>query len=353
MSAVMIEVAENPLQLADRRLIGGAGSGKSTALAARAARLAALGRRVLVLSFNVTLANRLRSMVDAHARDLGANPTLVACANFHSFCTRVVQDAEILGAHLAAPPGMPWTVGIVAKATQAYEHGYGDRYDAVLVDEGQDFTPEWWDLLRHRVLADDGETLVAVDPTQDIYDRVEWLEAADGDSSSGFTLPGECVRLDESLRMPNDLLALSTNFAGTHLDGDAVVSTPIVAEDAGSVRADRRRARAGTRSRCRARGRSDAGGVSDAVARRRLVRLRLSPRRRGGRPGHRGGRYPGPPHLQSRSRCTPSPPQAPVLARCRRREGLHRAQPEGLAVSCGRPRDRCRRLAPVGSRTSQ
>ena len=119
----------------------------------------------------------------------------------------------MLGAHLAAPPGMPWTVGIVAKATQAYEHGYGDRYDAILVDEGQDFTPEWWDLLRHRVLADDGETLVAVDPTQDIYDRVEWLEAADGDSPTGFTLPGECVRLDESLRMPNDLLALSTDFA--------------------------------------------------------------------------------------------------------------------------------------------
>ena len=236
MSSVMIDVAENPLQLADRRLLGGAGSGKSTALAARAARLAALGRRVLVLSFNVTLANRLRSMVDAHARDVGANPTLVACANFHSFCTRVVQDAEILGAHLAAPPGMPWTVGIVAKATQAYENGYGPRYDAILVDEGQDFTSEWWDLLRHRVLADGGETLVAFDPTQDIYDRVEWLDTADGDSPTEFTSSGGCVRLDESLRMPNDLLTLATDFAGTRLEGDAVVSTPIVAEDAGTVR---------------------------------------------------------------------------------------------------------------------
>ena len=236
MSAVMVEIAENPMQLHHRRIVGGAGSGKSTALAARAARLAANGRRVLVLSFNVTLANRLRSMVDAHARDIGANPTLVTCANFHSFCTRVVQDAEVLGAHLAAPSGMPWTVGIVAKAIQAYEHGYGSRYDAILIDEGQDFTAEWWEPLRNRVLASGGETLVAVDATQDVYDRVSWLDETDEDGATAFTLPGECVRLDESLRMPNDLLTLSAEFAGSMLEGDVVVSTPIVADDAGSVR---------------------------------------------------------------------------------------------------------------------
>ncbi len=239
MSAAMIEVAENPAQLARRRVVGGAGSGKSTALAARAARLAANGRRVLLLSFNVTLANRLRSMVDAHARDVGANPTLVACANLHSFCTRVVQDAEVSGAHLAAPPGMPWTVGIVAKATQAYEHGFGTRYDAVLVDEGQDFTQEWWNLLRDHVLATGGEMLVAADPTQDIYDRVSWLDTdldTDDDAEPGLDVAGRTVHLDESLRMPNDLLALSGVFATSQLEGETIVSNPIVTDDAGSVR---------------------------------------------------------------------------------------------------------------------
>jgi hypothetical protein len=199
---------------------------------------------VLLLSFNVTLANRLRTMVDAHARDVGANPTLVACANFHSFCTRVVQDAEVLGAHLAAPPGMPWTVGIVAKATQAYEHGFGARYDAVLVDEGQDFTREWWELLRDQVLTTGGETLVAVDPTQDIYDRVSWLDTdldtdhldTDDGAEPGLGEAGRTVHLDESLRMPNDLLALSGAFATSQLEGETIVSDPIVSQDAGSVR---------------------------------------------------------------------------------------------------------------------
>ena len=236
MPAVMIDVAENPLRLHHRCVVGGAGSGKSTVLAARAARLAASGKRVLVLSFNVTLANRLRSMVDAHARDIGANPTLVSCANFHSFCTRVVQDAEVMGAHLTAPRGMPWTGGIVAKATQAYEHGYGRRFDAVIVDEGQDFTAEWWELLRDRVVVDGGETLVAVDPTQDLYDRVGWLDLATAVDPTGGSQPGELVRLDESLRMPNDVLAHSAAFATTYLDGDVVVASPIVEDEAGSVR---------------------------------------------------------------------------------------------------------------------
>lgn len=236
MSGVLIEIAENPLSLRHRRVRGGAGSGKSTALAARAARLAGEGKRVLLLSFNVTIANRLRALVDAHARTIGANPTLVACANFHSFCTRVVQDAEVLGAHLSAPTGMPWTVGIVAKAAQAYDLGQGARFDAILIDEGQDFTTEWWELLRNRVLVDDGETLVAFDPTQDIYDRASWLEATVSVSPTGFTSPGELVRLDESLRLPNDLLELSAAFATDHLGGDAVSPSAVTVHDAGSVR---------------------------------------------------------------------------------------------------------------------
>ena len=347
MSAAMIEVAENPAQLAHRRVVGGAGSGKSTALAARAARLAGNGRRVLLLSFNVTLANRLRSMVDAHARDVGANPTLVACANFHSFCTRVVQDAEVLGAHLAAPPGMPWTVGIVAKATQAYEHGFGTRYDAVLVDEGQDFTQEWWNLLRDHVLATGGEMLVAADPTQDIYDRVSWLDTdldTDDDAEPGLDVAGRTVHLDESLRMPNDLLALSGVFATSQLEGETIVSNPIVTDDAGSVRSwtdvDRVQELGPAvghevvrlLQECPTLTPGDVSFVCDyhhdGVAAVRVIEA-------AGIPVH---------HIFSRDPdSAPTSPQAPVLARRGCREGMYGAQPEGLAVSGRGARRRRRR----------
>jgi hypothetical protein len=223
LSPAVIDIAENPLGLRHRRVRGAAGAGKSTALTARAAQLAADGKDVLVLTFNVTLANRLRSMVDDHCGDIGANPTRVSCANFHSFCTRVVQDAEFAGARMEATPGLPWTFGIVAKAEQAYEHGLGPRYDAVLVDEGQDYMPAWWKLLSERVLRNGGETLIVADPTQDIYDRFDWLN--DTESVPGSALGPDWIVLDTSLRMPPDALALANDFAAHYLEGEQLLGT--------------------------------------------------------------------------------------------------------------------------------
>jgi hypothetical protein len=234
MSPAMIDIAENPLGLRHRRVRGAAGAGKSSALTARAARLAAAGQEVLVLSFNVTLANRLRAMANDRCCDVGANPTRIESANFHSFCTRVVQDAEVAGARLEAPRGLPWTFGIVAKAEQAYEQGFGPRYDAVLIDEGQDFMPAWWQLLSERVLRDGGETLIVADPTQDIYDRYAWLN--DTSAVPGSTLEPDWIVLEESLRMPNDVLALANDFAGRYLERDLLLGIDAGAPDAGSVR---------------------------------------------------------------------------------------------------------------------
>jgi AAA domain len=217
MSDGVRNLAENPDGLKARRVRGPAGSGKSFGLTARAARLAADGKRVLILTLNITLANRLRSMANERCRETGANPTLIACSNFHSFCTRVVQDAEMAGLQLTAPRGAPWTVGIVAKTEQALDLGFAAPYDAILIDEGQDFTIEWWNLLRTKVLTPGGEMLAVADPTQDIYDRYSW--AAD-ETIAGAEFSGGWTDLLESHRMPNDLLALTNEFARDHLDGE-------------------------------------------------------------------------------------------------------------------------------------
>ena len=211
----IIGIAENRARRRHRRIEGVVGSGKSSALAARAARLAADGKQVLALSFNVTFANGLRSMIDGYCDEIGADPTLVTCANFHSFCTRVVADAEIVGAELASTRGAPWTVGIVEKTIDAYEQDLGPRFHAVMIDEGQDFTRPWWNLLNDHVLAEGGETLLTVDRTQDVYSRTGWLDDPDFVEAHGI----ETVELSTSLRLPADLLALTNQFATEHLDG--------------------------------------------------------------------------------------------------------------------------------------
>lgn len=227
MPQAVIDIAENHDRARHRRIAGVAGSGKSSALAARAARLAAEGKFVLALSFNVTFANGLRSMVDEYCRQIGADPTLVACGNFHSFCTRVVSDAEMSGARLSSTRGAPWTVGIVEKATEAYEQGQGPLFDAVMIDEGQDFTQLWWDLITDHVLIDGGETLLSVDRTQDIYERTEWLDelvSVDG-------APIETIELASSLRLPADLASLTNEFAVAHLDGTLQLPATPPADD--------------------------------------------------------------------------------------------------------------------------
>jgi hypothetical protein len=232
-------IERNPTNDQIRRVRGPAGSGKSLGLAARAARLASEGKTVLVLSFSVTFANRLRELVDEHCGAYNANPTLVTSSNFHSFCERTVEDAEQLGIETLAPRGAEWTRAIVARAKQAFEKGFEDRFDAVLVDEGQDFTLDWWNLLHNSVVVPQGEMLLVVDPTQDLYEKKAWTD--DGLMlDAGFYSPW--IELTGSYRMPRDLMDLANKFAIAHLDGACLSAevlddhTEIAGEQSGSVR---------------------------------------------------------------------------------------------------------------------
>ena len=170
-----------------------------------------------MLTFNVTLANRLRSLVVERCAESGANPTLVTCSNFHSFCEHIVHDAELDGIDTSARPGSSWATSMVARAEAAFAHGYAQRFDAVLVDEGQDFAIAWWNLLREHVVEPGGEMLIVADPTQNLYDRKGWSDE-DRMAASGFTDPW--IELTGTYRTPEDLVAVTSDFARQHLDGE-------------------------------------------------------------------------------------------------------------------------------------
>ena len=216
-------IALNPSNRRIRRARGAAGSGKTFGVAARAAKLAEQGRRTLVLSFNVTLANRLRSLVVDRCAESGANPTLVTCSNFHSYCEHIVHDAELEGIETVARPGSSWTTSMVARAEAAFVRGYDQRFDAVLVDEGQDFAIAWWNLLREHVVAPGGEMLLVADPTQNLYDRKGWSDE-DRMAAAGFTDPW--IELTGTYRTPEDLLAVTSDFARDHLEGERLFVEP-------------------------------------------------------------------------------------------------------------------------------
>ena len=223
-------VAANPTGARIRGVGGTAGSGKSFALAARAARLAAEGKTVLVLCFNLTLANHLRRLVVDRCAELGANPARVTCTSFHTFCSRVVDDAAQAGIVAEEPARGTWPVKIVAKTRNVLEAGFERRFDAVLVDEGQDFMLDWWSLLRANVVRPDGEMLMVADSTVDLYGKSAW-DDPDTLSAAGFTEPW--IRMTRSYRMAPDLIRATNEFARSYITDDCVV--PEIADDQADV----------------------------------------------------------------------------------------------------------------------
>ncbi len=219
-------VAANPSRAHVRGVSGTAGSGKSFALTARAAHLAAEGRSVLVLCFNLTLANHLRRLVVERCAEYGANPAGVTCTSFHTFCSRVVDDAAQAGIVANEPARGTWPVKIVMKTREVFEAGFGRRFDAVLVDEGQDFTVEWWNLLREHVVHPGGEMLLVADATVDLYGKSTW-DDPDALAAAGFTEPW--IRMTSSYRMAPDLVRSTNEFARSFIADDAVV--PEIADD--------------------------------------------------------------------------------------------------------------------------
>ncbi|NBD14036.1 AAA family ATPase [Corallococcus silvisoli] len=113
---------------------GGAGTGKTLLAMEKARRCAETGMQTLLTCFNRPLADHLSTVLGP---DSG-----VEVMTFHALCKR---KAEAAG--LSVPDG---TIPDVIDERwpellmQAAERRHELRYDAIVVDEGQDFRPHWW-----------------------------------------------------------------------------------------------------------------------------------------------------------------------------------------------------------------
>ncbi len=170
LSDEQIEVLRS-LVSAPRLLVrGGAGSGK-TLLALELARAAALeGRHVLLTCFNIALARWIGEIIASW----GPLADRVRAATFHDLCA---EAAAATGDVPPRPPagdrpaaGAYWNELMPDRLLAALEAGLLPRYDAVIVDEGQDFHRDWFDLLEG-LLRDParGTFVVFYDPAQDIF----------------------------------------------------------------------------------------------------------------------------------------------------------------------------------------
>lgn len=197
---------------------GGAGTGKTVLAIEAAIRSAAKGHKTLLTCHSRPLASNL-------ARRL-SNLDNLTVGGFHELCGKMANKAGI-----EVPKGNDladfYSQELPNALYRAMELAPSLRWDTAIIDEGQDFRPEWWIALE-ACLVSGGKMLVFMDSNQRVYDSV-------GESFQDLTAVP--IRLSRNLRNTKKIHEASTvHYLGPELiadgpDGIEVSWLPAETED--------------------------------------------------------------------------------------------------------------------------
>ena len=191
-----------------RVIHGVAGSGKTLILGCRAEYLAKLCHRpIAILCYNKTLAAKLSVVIEQ--KGLAHKVTAI---NFHAWCMRQLDTYHVerpaKNADLNA-----YFEECVANVIRGVDRELIPRgqYDAILIDEGHDFKPEWFKLIVQMVNPETKSLLVLYDDAQSIYQKTKKLKFSF--SSVGVQAAGRTTILKLNYRNTAEILAVARAFA--------------------------------------------------------------------------------------------------------------------------------------------
>lgn len=150
-----------------RVIHGVAGSGKTMILGYRAEYLARVAgtKPVLVLCFNEPLGTKLAAQFEAKGLS-----DRVHVRHFHRWCR---QQLVAFGQEVPTGAGTTLFEKMVDNVIRGVERKQipSGQYQAVLIDEGHDFQPEWFKLVTQMVDPATNSLLVLYDSAQNIYEK--------------------------------------------------------------------------------------------------------------------------------------------------------------------------------------
>jgi hypothetical protein len=196
-------------------ICGGAGTGKSLLAVEKAKRLAAEGFRTLLLCYNRPLGEHLASVCDGIAG--------LEVASFHALCGHRCelarqQGRDVLAEAEAAYPGTD-LYHVQLPGALAYSAEFlPDHYEAVVIDEGQDFRDEYWFAVE-MLLSDPEKSPLYVfyDPNQALYT-----------TASAFAVREEPFRLLTNCRNTRAIHQVCYQFyKGHEIDPPGIPGLPV------------------------------------------------------------------------------------------------------------------------------
>jgi hypothetical protein len=183
---------------------GTAGSGKTQLALAEHRDAIERGRRPLYVCYNRPLADHFASIV----------PEGGEVCTFHTLCQRLLRDAG-RSVDLSAPDGFER----LEREAAAVPIDARWRFDTVVVDEGQDFSAAWRDLvLRHA--APSARVIWLEDPMQALYGREParlpgWVTL---NARTNYRSPREVVRLLRAILPPDVEIEAAGPLAAADLE---------------------------------------------------------------------------------------------------------------------------------------
>ena len=186
------------------RVVGTAGSGKTQLALAVLGDAIAAGRRPLYVCYNRPLADHI-----AHIAPPG-----VSVATYHQLADRLLRARGQTPDFTAAAPFQ------TLEAFMA-EHrpNESERYDELIIDEGQDFLAEWVAPLL-RLLRDDGRAWWLEDPMQNLYGRPPvdlpgWVRLT---ANTNYRSPKDILAYLNRLLDPASMVEAGSPFTGSEVE---------------------------------------------------------------------------------------------------------------------------------------
>ena len=186
-----------------RIIVGASGSGKTLVLAHKAGFLQRYNpaiKSILFVCYNITLVNYVKRILAGKGVPIGEAGVTVC--HFYELCSWITRESIPYEKEDNAFYEM------VAQEALSKVGSYGKRFDAVLVDEGQDFTPEMFKVVTGLLNPATNNLTIALDDNQNIYrPKAQWKDL-------GIQARGRVHRLKSVYRNTAEIAGFAARFLG-------------------------------------------------------------------------------------------------------------------------------------------